>query len=71
MTDADPGTKGDICWDILHAFVIEGGLKFRRHEAVPVSGVHQAEEVNRKDSNVKSNRDNNKAKHTCKEMFEP
>lgn len=71
VAEADPATKSDIGCNVGHALVVEGSLEFRRHEAVTVTRVDQAEEVDRKHADIEANWDNDQAEETGKEVFEP
>lgn len=71
MTDANSRTKRNISWDILHRFRIQGGLEFGRHESIPISWVHQTNEMNCEHCAVESDGYDDQAKCPGKEMLKP
>jgi hypothetical protein len=71
VTNADPGTKGDICGNILHRLGVQSCLELRGHEPITFSRVDQAHEMNSEHGKVKSKRDDNETKDSGEEMLEP
>lgn len=71
VADGNSGAKHDVSRDILHTLGVQGGLEFRGHETVTISGIDKADEVNRKHSNIEADRNDNKTEHSGKEVLEP
>jgi len=71
VTNADSRTERNIGGNVLHALGVQSGLEFGRHEAIALTRVDQAEEVDRKHAHVEPNRDDNQTKNTGGKVLEP
>jgi len=71
VTKGDAAAERDICRDVLHAFGVQRGLEFRRHEAITFARVDEADEVNDKHAHVESDGDNDQAKDAREKVLEP
>ena len=71
VTKADTCAKCDIGGHISHCLCVEGGLELAAHEAVTVTRVHKAYEVDREHGHVKGDGDDDQAESASKEMLEP
>lgn len=71
VAKGDSAAHYDIHWNILHGLRIQGGLELRGHEAIAITRVNQAEEMDTKKSHIERHRDTDQAEHTSEEVFEP
>jgi len=71
VTECNSAAESDVGWGVSHALVIQGGLEFRRHEAIALAWVCQAEEMDSKHGHVKGDWDNDQAENASEEMLEP
>ena len=71
MAQADSRAESNIGRYIRHALGVERRLKFRRHEAITITRVDQADEVDSKHGHVEGHGDDDETEDPCKEMFEP
>lgn len=71
VTERDTTSVCDIGRYVLHALRIQGCLKLGRHEAIAVTGIDQADEVDTEHGHVKGDGDNDQAKQTGEKVLEP
>ena len=71
MTQTDSRAKRNISRDIVHRLGVQGRLELRRHEAITISWVYQAQEMNSEHSAVESDGYNDQTENTGEEMFKP
>ena len=71
MSDTNPATHDNVNRDVLHSFGIEGSLEFRRHEAVTIAWIDEADEVYAKQGNIESEWDHDQTEESGKKVLEP
>lgn len=71
VSDADTATKSDVGGHILHTLGVEGRLELGAHEAVAVTRVDQAEEVDGKHGHVEADRNNDEGEGASHEVLGP
>lgn len=71
MPDGDAGAICDVCGDAVHALRVEGGLKLGGHEAITISRVTEAGEVDSEHGHVECNGDGDEAEGAGKQVLEP
>ncbi|KAI9163621.1 LOW QUALITY PROTEIN: hypothetical protein HJFPF1_05242 [Paramyrothecium foliicola] len=69
VANGDTAAQNNIGGDILHALGVEGGLKLGAHEAISVTRVAEAHEVNRKHGHVESGGDNDEGECASHEVL--
>lgn len=71
MPDGDTGAVCNICRDAMHTLRVEGRLEFGGHEAIAVTRVAEAGEVDGEHGHVKGDRDNDETEDAGEQMIEP
>ena len=71
VANADARSKGNVGWDISHTLGVKGGLKLAAHEAVAITRIDEAEEVDSKHAHVEADGDNDQAEDASKKMLKP
>jgi hypothetical protein len=61
----------NIGWNVLHALGVQCGLELGGHEAITVTRVDQADEMNREHGHIEGDWDNDQAEQASKEVLEP
>jgi len=69
MADGDTAAHDDIGGDILHTLVVESGLELGAHEAITVTRVLEADEVDGEHGHVEGERNDDETEDTSHKVL--
>lgn len=69
MSEAESAAECDIDRNVLHTLVVQGGLEFGTHEAISVTGVAKAQEVDSEHGHVEGRGDDDQAEYTGQKVL--